>query len=241
MGEHLLQGSVFLQQLHRGFIPHARHPGNVVAAVSGQALPVRDLGGGESVFLHHLFRGEADGFGDALAGKHQLCAASDQLQRIPVPGQEQRGNTRFRSPETQRSQQIVRLPSLQGEAGDAHVVQQGPDRGKLLNQLGRRGAAAGLVFGIDGMAEGGAVLVKADRQIPGFFLPDYLQQHIQKPVNCVGVNPVRVHQGQGVKSPVNQAVSIHNQKDFLHDVLHRLCVFVRTDYTGFARQNQSEA
>ena len=216
MGQRFLQGAVLLQQLHRRFVPDARHPGNIVAPVPGQALPVRHLLRGEAVFLIDLFRREADGFADSLPGEHQLHAAAHQLQRVPVPRQQQRRGAGVRPLPAQRSQQIIRLPSRDGEAGNAHLVQQGPDRPQLLNQLRRRCVPPGLVFRVDRMPEGRPVLIEAYRQILHVFLPDDLQQHAHEAVNRVGIHTVRVHQRKRVKSPVHQAVPVHNQKSILH-------------------------
>ena len=216
MGQHLFQRAVLLQQPDRRFVSHPRHAGNIVAAVAGQALPVRHLLGGKSVFLINLLRRKANGFADALPGKHQLRPAADQLQRVPVPRQQQGRNPRLRPPQAQGAQQVIRLPALQGEAGNAHPVQQRPDGFQLLAQLRRGCAPPCLVFRINIVPEGRPVLVKADGQILNILLPDHLQQHAQEAVDRIGVNPVRVHQRQGMKRPVDQTVSVHNQEKILH-------------------------
>ena len=216
MGQHLFQRAVLLQQPDRRFVSHPRHAGNIVAAVAGQALPVRHLLRGKSVFLINLLRRKANGFADALPGKHQLRPAADQLQRVPVPRQQQGRNPRLRPPQAQGAQQVIRLPALQGEAGNAHPVQQRPDGFQLLAQLRRGCAPPCLVFRINIVPEGRPVLVKADGQILNILLPDHLQQHAQEAVDRIGVNPVRVHQRQGMKRPVDQTVSVHNQEKILH-------------------------
>ena len=217
--QHVFQCAVFLQQLHRGLVADPGNPGNIVARVPGQALPVRHLRGGKPVFLINLFRGKADRLRNALPGKHQLRSAAHQLQRVPVAGQHQRRRAGIRALQAQRTQQVVRLPALQGIPADAHIVQQGMDRIKLLPKFRRRGRPPGLVFRVYRVAEGRSVLVEAYGGILHVLLADHLQQHAQEAVNRVGIYPVRVHQGQRVECPVHQAVSVHQQECIFHGIL----------------------
>ena len=86
------------------------------------------------------------------------------------------------------------------------------NRAQLLDQLRRRGISACLIFRINRMPERRAMFIKTDRHILDVLFLNHFQQHIQKTVNGIGIDAVRVHQRQCVKRPVHQAVSVHNQK-----------------------------
>jgi hypothetical protein len=67
------------------------------------------------------------------------------------------------------------------------------------------------------MAEGGTMLIKSHGTVAGFFFLKYLEKHTEKTLHCVSVHAGGcIKQRQRVKSPVYQAVAVHNKKRFLH-------------------------
>ena len=59
------------------------------------------------------------------------------------------------------------------------------------------------------MAEGRAVLVKADSQVLDVLFLDDFQEHTEEAVDRVGVNAVCVHDGECVECAVHQAVAVN--------------------------------
>ena len=219
VGQGVFQGAVLLQQAHGGLVPHPGNAGDVVAGVPGHALPVGDLLRAEAVGLPHGLRGKAHGVGDALAGEHQFRHPVHQLQGVPVPGEQQGLDPHALPLQGQGAQQVVRLVALEGILPDAQLRQQLPNELELAHQLRGRGGAPSLVIRVGHMAEGGAVLVKAHGAVADVLLPHHLEQHGQKAVDSVGIHAAIAHQGQGVESPVHQAVAVNEQKCVLHLVL----------------------
>ena len=95
MIQHILKGPVLLEQFHGSLVAHARNARNVVRAVACQSLPVRHLVRPEAVLFIDHPRCKPDGLGNALSGKQEFRASAHQLQRIPVPREQQRRDTGF--------------------------------------------------------------------------------------------------------------------------------------------------
>ena len=60
------------------------------------------------------------------------------------------------------------------------------------------------------------MFIKADSQVLDVFFLDDFQQHAEKTVNRIGMDTVRIHRRECVKSSVHQTVSVHQQKRIFH-------------------------
>ena len=109
-----------------------------------------------------------------------------------------------------RAQQGIGLPAGQCQHADAQGGKQLLHQRELRPQLIRCGRAAGLIFIIAVVAEGGRVVVKGHHAVLGPLLAQDAQQHAEKAMHRVGGHPIGVHRRQGMKSPVHQAVSVYD-------------------------------
>ena len=233
MSQHVFQRAVFIQQLDCGFFPHAGNAGNVVAGVAHQALPVRHLLGGDAEGFLHARGIKQRAFRDAFTGEQHLCPVADQLQRVPVAGEQHAVQPVFTAFSGQRAQNVVSLIAFAGQHTQLHIAQYFLDQRELGPQLLRHGAAARLVIRVSGVAERGRWQVKGDGNIPRRHLLHGLEQHRQKTVGRVGIHAVCIQQGNGVKSPVHQAVSVHSQQRFPHTITSSAGVFSDKDKITF--------
>ena len=114
--------------------------------------------------------------------------------------------------------QVVALETLHFQVADIHRSEDALDQLKLGPQLRRRSLAVGLVGLVVAIAESDPALVKTDYHVIRLFLADDPQEHGGKTVGRIGKNPRRIGQGrQGIKSPVDQAAAVNDQK-FFHQV-----------------------
>ena len=72
------------------------------------------------------------------------------------------------------------------------------------------------IIGIGGMAESGHFGIKSHGNIAGIQFLMGFEQHGQKTMHRIGVGSVHIHQGQGMKSTMHQAVAVNGQESFLH-------------------------
>ena len=236
VGQHVFQGLILIQQLDGGFFTHAGHAGDIVAAVPHEALEIGDLGGRDAKELLDPGGGAFLHLADALAGEEQGDFIVHQLQGVPITGEEQGVRALFPHLQGESAQDVVRLVACQAQYPQAHGGQDLLDGIELGAQLVRRAGAARLVLRIRRMAEGGSVLVKGHGAPAGIALPHAAQQHIQKTVQGIGILALVVHQGQGVKGAVQQAVAVHDQKKIPHACvlrfwLHGVLYHISGEYT----------
>ena len=235
VSQHVFQRVVAGQQLHGRLFTHAWNAWNIVRAVAHQALEIGNLIRPHAEQLLHAGGRAFLYFGDALAGQQQGGIVADQLQRVAVACQQQGGDIPLGALAGQGAQDVVGLIARQAQHAQPHGGEDFLDNVKLRAQLVRRGRTASLVLRVFGMAEGRRMLVKRHRAVAGRAFADAAQQHAQKAVHGVGIHAVVVHQRQGMKGPVHQAVAIHNQKSIAH------CIHLHSYYNTFPANIQREA
>ena len=214
---------IALDEVHGGLFPDALDPGDVVAGVPHQGLEVDDVDGLKAVLLPEGLRGHVLFGGLAHAGGHQLHPGGlrDELEGVPVPGDDDGLPPGGGVPHRDGAQKVVGLPAVQLVAGDVHGVQHVLQNGHLDGQLVRHPLALGLVALIGQMPEGGGLPVKADAQGVGGLLVQQLLQDGEEAVDGVGGGAVPGGEHPDPeKGPVDDGIAVDGHE--LHGSASRL-------------------
>jgi len=180
--QELVQRAEFLDQLDGCFLADARHAGDVVGAVSGQA---EDIG--------HQIRSDAetlDDLGDsgglALHGVEERHPLGDDLHQVLVAGYHHHPASGGAVPGGQCPDDVVGLVAgkLQSRyvEGPHHVA----DRSHLDPQVIGHGGPVGLVFGIEAGAERDTSHVEHYRHVLRVMVLEQLEQHLDEAVDGIG-------------------------------------------------------
>ena len=144
-----------------------------------------------------------------------------QLQVILVPGQDQGVDALLLALQGDGADEVIRLIARQAHHPQAHGGQNLLDHIKLGDEGVRHGGPVLLVFFIGFMAEHRTVLIKQHHAVLGVDVLKGLEQHAQKAVHRIGGHAGRIHVRQAEKSPVHQAVAIHQNTGFPHTITSR--------------------
>ena len=119
------------------FGPHPGHSGDIVAGIPHQPFQIDDLPGLQPLvfFPEGFFIIDGD-IGDALFGEQHLDIALDQLELIPVPGDDPYLHI-LRSPAGQGSDNVIRFIIVHFQGGDPHALEQLDGQGELFFQFRR--------------------------------------------------------------------------------------------------------
>ena len=226
MGIDAVHGPVVSDQLSRGLLSHLGHARHIVGGIAHQGFDLDKLKRGDPVALQDLGRAEIVDGGLALAGAGDPDAdpVSRDLQKVPVPGDQDDVHVPGLSLSGQGPQDIVGLEAGLLADRDPHSREHLFDQRDLLAQLLGHGAPGPLVFGIGLVAEGRRVDVKGDRQIVRLFRVQLTEEDIQKAVDSARMDPFGIGQvGHSVKSSVQDAVPVDQ-----HQFLFGVCVHSRS-------------
>ena len=215
--QHPLYGSVDIQQPDSRFLAHSGHTGNVVRGIPHQSLQIHDLGRRHMKITDHcgfiiIQRNRLSPFGFRLTNHHSVL---NQLQQIPVTGDDRYLHPRFFSFRRHGSQNIIRLnPGLRVD-GYLHRRQHFLQNRHLFGQLIRHSLPGPLVFTIHLMTKRGCFLIKSHQNILRSLLLQEFQKNVQKSIDGIGMQPVAISQiRHTVKSPVDNTVAV-DQHDFI--------------------------
>ena len=172
-------------QLECAFFADARHAGDVVGLVTHDGLDVHKLLGRYAVMLDEGRTVKVDRLG--IRRQQHRDVVPDQLERVAVSGEDVGRLARVGRGVCQCADEVVGFKALLFDDGEAHGAQHLLGGGKLLEQLGRRRAAARLVVGVHLVAEGRRFQVKGNRGVGWVQRAEMLFDDIQHPVDGVGV------------------------------------------------------
>ena len=166
----LHRAEAFDQRL-RAFVADARRAGDVVDRIAAQRQQVGHLFGPHTHESLHLF-GVVPFV--VLGGIEHGDPAGHQLQHVLVAGNDDHfAAGRFGAP-GQRADHVVGLEARVFQHGNPHGIQQAADVGDLLQQVGRRLHAVGLVIGELFGAVGGLLAFVDGGHVLGAVLPGEL-------------------------------------------------------------------
>ena len=142
-----------LEQAARGLLPHARHPGDVVARVALECLVVEHLVGAKAVALRDPRLVVDHRRRHAHPGRQQPHVVVDELEPVEVAGDDHRVDARGRGPLRERADHVIGLVSLELADRDVHHRGDLADDRELRAQIVRHARPAALVVGIRVEAE----------------------------------------------------------------------------------------
>ena len=206
-----IQRTVLLQQLRGGLGAYTGHTGDIIGAVAHERLQVDELQRLQAVFLRKQLGGIIDRNGLTLLGAHQLYGhmAVNQLQAVPVAGENHAIPVRLTADTSHGTDHIVGLPAPALVDGDVHGTEHILHHGHLHSQLFRHAVTGSLVAVVLFMAEGGVVEVEGHADRIGLLLMLRTLEDIQKAVNSVGKQAISGSQStDAVEGTVDDAVTV---------------------------------
>ena len=118
------------------------------------------LGRGQAVLLLQLPGREPGHVGDPARGLQHRHPVADELERVPVPGDDHHVHVLGGGLGGQRGDEVVGLVPGQRQPGDAQRVQHLEDQAELAAEVGRGLPPVGLVLDVLLMPEGGLAAVE---------------------------------------------------------------------------------
>ena len=232
-----VQRAVVEQQLRGRLRADARDARNVVGAVTHQRLQVDQMDGIKAIFLPEAGRVIVDGNGLRHLGRDKLDrhVLVDELQRIPVAGDDHAVPVFAPALPADRADDVVSFPTLTGENGDAHGAQHVLHDRHLHGQLLRHRVARGLIAVIGQMAERGRFEIECNAQCVRLLVIAELFENIQKAIDgvCKQAVPGR-KRAHAIVGAVDNAVAVENHQlhrqnsfDFLQLVYHTIRLLSR--------------
>ena len=241
-----VQRAEIVQQLHGGLFADARHARDVVRRVAHQRFEVDQVNRVEPVFFAELpgiigLIGGLPHFGrDQTHGR----AAADQLQAVPVAGDDYAVVAVLVRAAADRADQVVRLVARQFAARQPHRVQHFFHHRQLRCQLIRHALARGLIRIKLQVAEGLFLYIKADHRAVGLFVVLQLKQRGKEAIHRIGGQPLVVGElPHAVKRAVEYTVAVyhhdfhecspHHSTNFSYYLLYPIA-------KGISRQNKGQ-
>ena len=212
--------------LARGLLPHARDAGQVVARVAADRGEVGVLGRGEPVLLLHRLRGEAGHLGDAAAGHQHRHPVADQLQHVPVAGDDEDVHVLRRGLRGEGGEEVVGFVTGCRQPPDAERVEDLEDQAELAAEVLGRLAPVGLVLDPLLVAERGFPPVERHRDVRRLLVAQHVDEHRGEPVHRVGRLPGgggEVLDRQREERPVGQRMAVEQQQPVSAWALWCLC------------------
>ena len=144
---HTVQRAIIQQKLRCRFRADARNAWNIVRTVTHEGFQVDELFRLETVFLPEFFFVKQRRCGLPRLGDHQLDVdiSVDQLQRIPVAGDDDALPVLLRANLAHGADDVIGLPALTLIDGNIHRPQNVLHNGHLLHQLLGHGMTGGLI------------------------------------------------------------------------------------------------
>ena len=214
MGQNLFERAVLLHQLRRGLCPDTRHAGEVVARIANHPAQVRHERRHHSIPLQHHGRVVPGGVGYPPARGKDADEVVNQLQCVPVTGEDGDPHASRARSLGKRADDVVGLKSRRLHVDRPEGLHQRPEVRHLRLESLRSGTSPRFVFGVDGIAEGraGGIPRHDDPRWP--LLLNDLDGHRREPIERVGGHTIRPGDGFGEceEGPKRQAEAI-DEKD----------------------------
>ena len=175
----LLQRAVLRDELSRGLVADARDAGNVVARIAlepdevGHLVGANPVAGLDSLGCVHVH------VGDAPRGHHQADVLGDELERIPVGGDDARLDPGCVRARCEGRDHVVRLPALELEVLVPECLDDRPEVRELLAQEIRHRTPLGLVLGGD-LGAMHRARVPRHRDASRLVVRQQLEQHVRE-------------------------------------------------------------
>ena len=182
----VLHGTELLHELRRGLLPHAGDPRDVVGAVSFETDEVGHLVGGDAVALDDLLRRVDHDLAHSLGVGHDRDVVVDELQHVPVAGDDHRPDPLALRLLGQRGEDVVGLEALLLQAREAEGGDEVLEVGPLLLQQVRHRLAPRLVLLVVLVPEGALARVPGYDDVGGSELGQHLEEHRGEAVQSVG-------------------------------------------------------
>jgi len=201
--------------LGRGLLPHPGDAGQVVARVTADGGKVGVLLGRQAVLLLHRLRGEAGHLGDAPPGHQHRHVGVDELEHVPVAGDDQHVHAVVFGPGGQRGDHVVGLEPGHGQPGDAERVQHLEDQAQLAAEVLGGLPPVRLVLDVLLVPEGGLAAVEGHRDVGRLLVPQHVDEHGREPVHGVGrlaCGGREVFGRQREEGPVGQRVPVQQEQ-----------------------------
>ena len=221
-GIQIVQG---LDQLQCRFFSDTGHTGDIVGGISHQCLHINELHRGDTV----LFCKQSRIVDNVFFGFHQNHTGvfRDQLQGVPVSGQQIDFHIRF-FPHTGKSTEYV-VRFIAGAFYDGESKGGGGFFGvrKLHGKLFRHSFPGGFITVVGFVTEGRFSGIKSTGQMGGCDGGHVLVEDIHKSEDGIGRKPC----GSGkipdpVERPVQDAVAVQNKKFLFHTIPHTVYIWV---------------
>ena len=210
---HALERAEVVQQLHGGLFTDAGHARDVIRGIAHERLEVNQANRVEAVFLAESggVVGLISGLSHACGDQHNCRAAADQLQAVPVTGDDHAGVAVLIRAAADGAEQVIRLVARLFAPDDAQRIENLLCNRQLRRQLVRHALAGGLVGVEFKVAEGFLLHVKADDGAVRLLLVLQFEQRSQKAVNRVGGQSLVVGQlPDAVERAVQYAVAVYH-------------------------------
>ena len=181
--EEPIEAAVLRDPLFRRDLPDARHPGDVVGAVSHEGQDVHDLRRRHPEELRHALFVE-----ELLAAgvKHADTGARDELEHVLVRRDDDDVEPGFLAPLGERPDDVVGFVPRHLEDRDPVGRARPADLGDLDAQVLLHGGAVGLVRVVLVVADGPLGPVEGHGEILGRMLAEHLLEHRHEPVDRGG-------------------------------------------------------
>ncbi len=160
-----------------GLFPHPGDARQVVAGVAAQRGEVRVLRGREAVLGGDLFGGEAGHLADAPARHQRGDLGADELQHVPVAGDDEHIHAFRDRLDGERGDDVVRLETRHRQPGDAQRVEHLEDQAELAAEIAWGFLAVGLVLDVLLMPERRLAPVERDRHVSGLLILQHFDEH----------------------------------------------------------------
>ncbi len=182
-----LDRAVGLHELGRRLLPHAGHPGDVVAGIPLERHVVEVLRRRDAVLLLHGLLVEHRDVADALSVEHHADAGAHELEEVAVRRDDGGLEALGSRAHGQRAEVVVGLvPVAHAQDRDMQGVEDLLDQAQLGLEVAGRLPAPGLVLGVLGEAYGRGARVEGHGDQVGVLLGEELDQHRGEPVDRVG-------------------------------------------------------
>ena len=217
--DQLLERPELRDPLRRGLLPHPGDAGQVVAVVAAQRREIRVLGRRQPVLLDQRGRVVAPHVGHPAAVVQHRHVVGDQLERVPVAGDDEGVHALGFCLGGERRDDVVRLVACRGQPADAERVEHLEDQADLAAELVRGLGAARLVLDVLLVPEGRLAAVERHRHVRRLFVAQHVDQHRGEPVDGVrgqaGGRGEVLHR-QGEERAVRQRVPVEQQQPVSH-------------------------